>query len=119
LKVKHRDLKPENVLCNGASGDLVVADFGVAEFTGELLYTLVETADDKRLANFVYAAPEQKIRGSTIGYGADIFSLGLILNELFTKVVPHGTGHTTIGSVVSNFAFLDPIVSRMLAAEPL
>ncbi len=118
LKVKHRDLKPENILCSGADGDLAVADFGIAEFTGEMLHTLVETSPRKRLANFEYAAPEQRSRGKQVGYEADIFSLGLILNEMFTREVPHGTDYKTVKSIAADFAYLDPIISKMLAQSP-
>ncbi|HSF33606.1 MAG TPA: protein kinase [Candidatus Tectomicrobia bacterium] len=43
-KVIHRDLKPENVLHDARSNQLVIADFGIARFEEEELYTLVETA---------------------------------------------------------------------------
>ena len=50
--VVHRDLKPENVLYDRQTETLVVADFGVAHFQEEELYTVVETAPNTRLANF-------------------------------------------------------------------
>jgi len=92
--VVHRDLKPENILCDEASNSLAVADFGIASFTDDLLVTLVETGDARRLANFQYAAPEQRTRGGSVGVTADIYSLGLMLNEMFTGLVPHGSEHT-------------------------
>lgn len=116
--VIHRDLKPENVLFDGVTKRLAVADFGVADFTDELLVTLVETKATQRLANFLYAAPEQRIRGGTVGVPADIYALGLILNELFTGSVPHGTEFKQIGSVAPDFAFLDEIVASMLRQNP-
>ena len=61
--VVHRDLKPENVLVDSARSQVCVADFGIAHFADEELYTAVDTASDARLANFQYAAPEQKARG--------------------------------------------------------
>src|SRR5262249_51522400 len=64
--VIHRDLKPENVLYDPAHDALVVADFGIAHFAEDELYTLVETRPNDRLANFQYAAPEQKQRGRQI-----------------------------------------------------
>jgi serine/threonine protein kinase len=113
-EVIHRDLKPENILYDEASRSLAVADFGIASFTDDLLVTLVETADIKRLANFQYAAPEQRTRGGSVGVTADIYSLGLMLNELFTGIVPHGTGYRTIGQAAKDFEFLDAIVAQML-----
>ena len=117
-RVVHRDLKPENILCNTELTDIRVADFGVARFTDELLLTLVETADAKRLANFQYAAPEQRVRGRSVEASADIFALGLILNEMFTGEIPQGTGYKTIGSVSADHAILDSIVATLISQEP-
>lgn len=116
--VWHRDLKPENVLVGETAEDLVVADFGVAHFEQESLWTAVETAAGDRLANFSYAAPEQKQRGGAVDARADIFALGLILNELFTGVVPHGKAHKTISEAAPQFSYLDPLVDRMMAQNP-
>lgn len=116
--VVHRDLKPENVLVDTQRGLLAVADFGVADFTDELLITLVETQANQRLANFQYAAPEQRSRGVKVGVPADIYALGLMLNELFTGVVPHGTQFKQVGSVVPTYAFLDEIIGSMLRQDP-
>lgn len=117
-KVVHRDLKPENVLFDQPSHRVAIADFGIAQFTEELLVTLVETQANQRLANFQYAAPEQRTRGSEIGLPADVYALGLMLNELFTGVVPHGTQYKQIGDVAPSYAFLDAIVAEMLRQNP-
>jgi serine/threonine protein kinase len=116
--VVHRDLKPENILYDEASKSLAVADFGIASFTDDLLVTLVETRDAQRLANFQYASPEQRTRGGSVGVTADIYSLGLMLNEMFTGVVPLGTEPRTIGQAAKRFEFLDAIVVQMLRQNP-
>lgn len=116
--VIHRDLKPENVLYDPPRDRLLVADFGIAQFAEEDLYTLVETAPTKRLANFQYAAPEQRARGLQVDCRADIYALGLILNEMFTGEIPQGTGYKTIEKVVPDFVYLDEIVSSMLRQSP-
>jgi serine/threonine protein kinase len=116
--VWHRDLKPENILYSLASEDLVVADFGIAHFEEEDLLTAVETRPDERLANFLYAAPEQKIRGRGVDSRADIYALGLILHEMFTGDVPLGTGHRKIADVASAFAYLDALVDLMRRQNP-
>jgi serine/threonine protein kinase len=112
--IVHRDLKPENVLHNATNDTLVIADWGIAHFTQDELYTLVDTNPGSRLANFTYASPEQRQHGATVGARADIYALGLILNELFTQQVPHGTGYTTIQSVANNLAYLDSLVESMI-----
>ena len=113
-RVIHRDLKPENVLFDETQERLVIADFGIARFEEEALYTDVETSPNTRLANFQYAAPEQRSRGADVDLRADIYALGLILNEMFTGKVPHGTGYKTIGSVAPDYGYLDEIITMML-----
>jgi len=117
-KVWHRDLKPENVLYDAPSESLVVADFGIAHFGEEELYTLVETGAHDRLANFQYAAPEQRARGRLVDHRADIYALGLILNEMFTGHVLQGAGYTRISQVAPEFSYLDEIVDRMVQQSP-
>lgn len=118
LGVVHRDLKPENILVRKSGQILAVADFGIARFEEEELYTAVETKDGTRLANFQYAAPEQRTRGKEVGCGADIYALGLILNELFTGEVPHGTKFLQIAEVSADHSYLDAIVEGMLRQNP-
>lgn len=117
-KVWHRDLKPENVLCAADGEPLVVADFGIAHFAEEELYTLLETSTRDRLANFQYAAPEQRARGRQVDHRADIYALGLILNEMFTGHVPQGVGFRRISDVAPQLAYLDEIVDRMVQQSP-
>ncbi|MFN7987716.1 MAG: serine/threonine-protein kinase [Thermoanaerobaculia bacterium] len=114
----HRDLKPENVLFDSGADRLVVADFGIAHIGEDFLCTLVETADHARLANFQYAAPEQRVRGGKVDHRADVFSLGLILNEMFTGERPEGSGHKVIGAVAPDYAYLDDLVELMRRQNP-
>lgn len=117
-KVVHRDLKPENVLYDSSNNRLLIADFGIAQFEEEDLFTAIETKDTTRLANFQYAAPEQRGRAKEVDHRADIYALGLILNEMFTNEVPQGTNYKTIGSVAPEFGYLDDLVSEMLRQSP-
>ncbi len=116
--VVHRDLKPENVLHDTSSDTLAVADFGIAQFNQEELYTLIETRPTDRLANFQYAAPEQRERGQVVDQRADIFALGLMLNEMFTGAIPLGSNHKTIASVAPELSYLDELVEQMRRQVP-
>lgn len=116
--VWHRDLKPENVLYDASSQTLLVADFGIAHFGEEELYTLVETKAHERLANFQYAAPEQRARGKSVDHRADIFATGLILNEMFTGHIIQGEGYTRVGKVAPEFSYLDEIIAKMIQQFP-
>ncbi|MCX5817526.1 MAG: serine/threonine-protein kinase [Proteobacteria bacterium] len=117
-KVWHRDLKPENILYEGRANRLLVADFGIARFEEEELYTAVETKAADRLANFQYSAPEQRIRNSKVDHRADIFALGLILNELFTREILQGAGHKRIADVATHYAYLDDLIELMTQQNP-
>jgi serine/threonine protein kinase len=75
LGAVHRDLKPENILYEPDTNTLVIADFGIAKFKEEDLYTAVETKDRDRLANFAYSSPEQRSRGRLVDHRADIYAL--------------------------------------------
>lgn len=114
----HRDLKPENILYGQKTNTVVLADFGIARFSEEIMLTAVETSFGARLANFQYAAPEQRIRGGIVDLRADIYALGLILNEMYTKQLAIGTDYTTIGVVSPQFAYLDGMVAQMLQQNP-
>jgi serine/threonine protein kinase len=113
----HRDLKPENILIEPAQSRLVVADFGIAHFTEDEIYTLVGTKQIDRMANFNYASPEQKRKGDAVDKRADIFALGLILNEMYTGVVLQGHGHREIKDIAPEYSYLDEIVDKMVQQD--
>jgi serine/threonine protein kinase len=115
--VWHRDLKPENLLYDPDSRRVVIADFGIAHFAEHLLQTTIQTGPQERLANFQYAAPEQRTR-SKVDHRADIYALGLILNEMFTGQLLQGTGCKTVGSVAPLYANIDAVVDRMVRQSP-
>jgi protein kinase-like protein len=117
-EIVHRDLKPENILCDADLKSVVVADFGIAHFSADLLVAAVETSANERLANFTYSAPEQRTRGQSVGPPADIWALGLIVNELFTREIPLGRDHRLISSISPEYARLDQIVDQMLQQSP-
>ena len=116
--VVHRDLKPENFLCGNEPDSIAVADFGVASFIDEELWTAVDTSAGERLANFLYAAPEQRERGKSVGITADIFALGELLNEMFTGECPAGAGYKQISTVSPEHSYLDELVSLMIQRDP-
>ena len=73
--VLHRDLKPANIMIDGR-GQAVIMDFGLAGLTAEL-------QGDVRSGTPAYMSPEQ-LAGSEVTGKSDIYSLGLLLYELFT-----------------------------------
>lgn len=116
--VWHRDVKPENVLFDGDTGRLVLADFGIAHFEDDDLHAAILTKDVERLANFAYAAPEQREKGAEVDGRADIYAAGLILVEMFTGRIPHGTGYKKIGEIAPRQSFADAVAERMIRSSP-
>ncbi len=114
LEIIHRDVKPENFLYEPDRELLLVADFGIAHFREDMLATAVATKATAKMANLGYSAPEQRTKGAPVDHRSDIYALGLILNEMFTGLVPHGAGYKTIASVAPDYAYLDPLVERMI-----
>ena len=113
----HRDIKPENILVD-TMGNVVLADFGIAHFGEDDLITAVETKRGDRLANFTYAAPEQRVKGATVDGRADIFAVGLLINEMFTRKVIAGVNYEEIKSISPQYGFLDAIVQQMICQSP-
>jgi predicted Ser/Thr protein kinase len=74
--VLHRDLKPENVMLDGR-GRVRITDFGLAGLSDAI------RGGDVRSGTPAYMAPEQ-LEGREVTVRSDIYSLGLVLYELFT-----------------------------------
>ena len=79
--VLHRDLKPANIMIDG-QGKVRITDFGLATAVneGENIVGMSGTP--------AYMAPEQLLRGET-SIQSDLYSLGLLLYELFTGKPTH------------------------------
>ena len=73
--VLHRDLKPANIMIDGR-GQVLIMDFGLAGLSGQL-------QGDIRSGTPAYMSPEQ-LAGTEVTVRSDIYSLGLLLYELFT-----------------------------------
>ncbi|HUF38546.1 MAG TPA: protein kinase, partial [Anaerolineales bacterium] len=83
--VVHRDLKPANVLLD-EDENAYLADFGIAKNLGDP--DMVDhTHTGALIGSFAYVSPEQ-IRSESILPQADIYSLGVLLFQLLTGVLP-------------------------------
>ncbi len=78
----HRDIKPHNILVT-PDGRIKVTDFGIARAisAGSL------TQAGEVMGSVQYLSPEQA-KGGIVGPQSDIYSLGCVLYELLTGVVP-------------------------------
>lgn len=87
--VVHRDIKPANIVLDRASGRAKVADFGLAQGSGDSRLTSV---------GFVagtpsYMSPEQAM-GDSVDYRSDLFSLGSVLFAMVSGQSPFGDAQT-------------------------
>jgi serine/threonine-protein kinase len=86
--IVHRDLKPANVLIDN-EGLLKIVDFGVAAAQSQSDTQLTKTG--YVIGSPKYMAPEQ-ILGKKVDERADIYSLGVILYEMFCGIPPYSRG---------------------------
>ncbi len=87
----HRDIKPENIMLK-KDGRVVVMDFGLAKLRVSGVSRL--TKEGSTVGTMGYMAPEQ-VQGLDVDHRADIFSLGVILYELFAGEAPFKGAHET------------------------
>ncbi len=113
--VLHRDMKPANVMLDGR-GQVVITDFGLAGVVGQI------QGADVRSGTPAYMAPEQ-LAGEEVSLRSDIYSLGLVLYEVFTgkRAVPEKStvaerlrGEQTLSRPSSVVKDLDPVVERVI-----
>ncbi len=122
----HRDLKPHNILLR-KDGSVVIADFGLAK----VIDTARSQSFQSRLSYAgtpAYMAPEHF--AGQADYGSDLYSLGVIAYQLFTKQLPFGGGsqaeeghrHKTPPPLRNFNSKLSPeieqVVLKMLAKKP-
>ena len=103
-RIIHRDLKPENIFLDDKS-DLKIGDFGYA--------VKLSSKDEKRksiLGTIFYCAPEVIDRKNYDGYSfkADIWSLGVIMYNLLTGILPFFDTNENIYSKIINGSFSFP-----------
>jgi serine/threonine protein kinase/Flp pilus assembly protein TadD len=106
--IVHRDLKPENIMLQ-KDGRVRVMDFGLAKLKGASRLTKAGST----VGTTGYMSPEQ-VQGLEIDHRTDIFSLGVILYELFAGQSPFkGVHETAINYEIVN---VDP--EPMLSVKP-
>jgi hypothetical protein len=100
--VLHRDLKPANIMIDGR-GQVRITDFGLAALAQEV------ALGDIRSGTPAYMSPEQKA-GKEVTTRSDIYSLGMVLYEMFTGK-RRGETQTNPTELVKG---LDPAVERVI-----
>jgi serine/threonine-protein kinase len=123
--VIHRDLKPHNVILD-EEGRARVTDFGIARAGASDM-----TMTGSIMGTAQYLSPEQA-QGFSVSAASDLYSVGVILYELLTGVVPF-EGETAVAIAFKQVSAqprapselnpalapsLDAVVLRVLAKDP-
>jgi len=123
--IVHRDLKTLNLMVDGA-GKVRVMDFGIAK-------PAAEGATDGGVTGYILGSPEymspEQARGRAVDLRSDLYSLGIVIYELFTGAVPFraDTPVTTLLLHLETDPPLDhpglppalrPVLERCLAKDP-
>ncbi|MGH2620766.1 MAG: protein kinase domain-containing protein, partial [Anaerolineales bacterium] len=98
--VVHRDIKPSNILLPKPDWPLLT-DFGLAKIVGGTQLTHSGTVSGTP----AYMSPEQG-RGEKVDHRSDIYSLGIVLYEMATGVVPF-QAETPMAVIVKHI--IDPL----------
>lgn len=115
--IVHRDLKPENILLSSA-GELKIVDFGLAGLAAEVDPHPNLTRSRVTMGTMNYMAPEQRVDAKRVDRKADIYSLGVILYEMFTRDLPLGRFTLPHERGVAVPPMTDEILRRALSQDP-
>ena len=80
--IVHRDIKPQNIMIC-MDGSVKVADFGIA-----YLESMQVDEHNTAVGSVHYISPEQA-KGLTVDARSDIYSLGVMMYEMFTGQLPY------------------------------
>jgi serine/threonine protein kinase len=103
--VIHRDLKTSNIM-RDSSGVVRVMDFGIAKQLGSEV-TLAGIGPGLIVGTPEYMSPEQA-RADTVDIRSDIYSLGVVIYEIFTGTVPF-RGDTPIATLLMHMSEPPPL----------
>jgi serine/threonine protein kinase len=116
--VVHRDIKPQNMLIIPESGELKIMDFGIARVSevkgGVAAAGLTTTGTVMGTPDYM---PPEQAQGRPADFRSDIYSLGVVLFEIFTGVLPF-EGDSLMGVVLNHIQKPPPRPRQVNARVP-
>jgi len=101
--IVHRDIKPENIMIR-KDGIVQIMDFGLAKlYSSSNISRLTKVGTT--MGTMGYMSPEQ-VQGLDVDHRTDIFSLGVVLYEMFTGESPFKGIHET--AIMYEIVNVDP-----------
>jgi serine/threonine protein kinase len=110
--IVHRDIKPENIMIR-KDGIVQIMDFGLAKLYKESNVSRLTKAGST-VGTMGYMSPEQ-VQGLDVDHRTDIFSLGVVLYELFAGESPFKGMHET--AIMYEIVNVDPPLLTSLKPE--
>lgn len=108
--VVHRDIKPGNVMLGRTDGSIKVLDFGLSKIVEGGTSHVSVTHSQMVMGTPAYMAPEQFLHSKSAGSEADVYSLGVVLYEALTGMLPL-QGETNAALFVAHTEY-DPVDLR-------
>ena len=123
-KIVHRDLKPDNILIKKENNKNIIklCDYGISNKIGKFTSLISHKGTNE------YMAPEI-MKGGKYNYKCDLWSLGIIIYELFFKKRPYkGDTEFAILGIIYKFGkevlketgddLLDKLIKKLLEQDP-
>jgi serine/threonine-protein kinase len=136
-EIVHRDLKPDNIFVVGSLDDtdglqVKILDFGLAKLMrDEGDQALVKSRTGTPMGTPAYMSPEQCRATGVIDHRSDLYSVGVILYELFSGAPPFdaesvlevmnmhlGTASLPLVELIGMPLMLDEVIRKALAKKP-
>ena len=108
--IVHRDIKPGNIMVL-KDGSAKLVDFGIAHVASNTL-----TRTGQIMGSVNYMSPEQ-IHGRSVDARTDIFSLGVVLYQLFTNSLPF-EGDSSASTLLKIIHEPPPPMTQFLEGHP-